>query len=127
MIRVGDVVQCVKPAEKSEDGLPSKVPEVGKIYRITGVYLCRYGLGCTLEGLDPYPFRGFCFYVEDTRFNRRHFKSVGRFFEKVQKADKEFTEMLKRVTRRRGSIDRLKKIEDRPDTVIHVYVDRSRR
>lgn len=59
MIGPGDTVVALLTGGRSDDGLPFVVPVAGEVYTITSVYEAKYGLGCTLEGLDPYPFKGF--------------------------------------------------------------------
>lgn len=123
MIKPGDLVQCVRPAEKSPDGLPLSVPEVGGYYRVTATYLAFYGLGCRLKGFDPYPFAGFCLYVDPTVHNAKIFRHRGWYFKKVHPASKEFQEQLEAFKKRQSVIDKLKELPEPDDVVHHVYVD----
>lgn len=86
MIGVGDKVVAVKE--------PIMRPHVGKIYTITSIYRANYGLGCTLEGLDPSPFRGYLLHV---RKPWRRGMEEGWYFRKVEAADEDFTAMIKRI------------------------------
>lgn len=123
MIKPGDLVQCVKPPELAPDGLPLSAPKVGGYYRVTATYLAYYGLGCRLQGLDPYPFMGYCLFVDDSRRSRKIFKSKGWYFKKVNPASKEFQDKLAEFKKRQAVIDKLKELPEVEDIVHHVYVD----
>lgn len=64
MIDVGDEVVALLDGGCDKRGRPYDRPKRGQIYRITGIYEMRYGLGCTLEGLDPRPYRGYFLFVK---------------------------------------------------------------
>lgn len=63
-LKVGDLVVAIKRGGQDKRGLPERVPQVGMVYRITGIYRMAYGAGCTLEGMDPRPYKGFFLYVD---------------------------------------------------------------
>lgn len=94
MIGVGDRVVAVKDPGLDELGQPWSRPTKGKIYVITGIYQARYGLGCTLKGLDPSPFRGYLLHV---RKPWRRDMEAGWYFRKVEPADEEFTAWIKKI------------------------------
>lgn len=94
-INVGDVVVAIKPGGHDREGLPVQRPIVGRHYRITSIYGMRYGLGCTLQNMDPFPYRGYFLYVKrPTRLI-----DGGWYFRKVEVADTEFTETLYELLR----------------------------
>lgn len=78
--KVGDLVVAIKRGGQDSQGLPDIVPQVGMLYRITSIYRMRYGYGCTLEGLDPRPYKGFLLWVSG-----RHIGPLkqGWYFRKV--------------------------------------------
>lgn len=55
----GDLVVATKNGGQDEIGQPVERPYRGQLYRITEIYEMNYGLGCRLEGLDPYPYKGY--------------------------------------------------------------------
>lgn len=62
MIGAGDTVVCIGEAgTQCEDG---NRPEIGEVYTITSIYEQFYGIGCTLEGMDPFPFKGYLLFVD---------------------------------------------------------------
>lgn len=64
----------------------------GHVYRITGTYEMPYGLGCTLLGLNPWPYAGY--------FLHRRGKGTmsGWYFEPLKEADdEEFLALMRRV------------------------------
>lgn len=63
MIKIGDVVKCVRPAGVDDNLEPAIRPVLGEVYTITGLYRMNYGVGCRLEGLDPKPYKGYLLYV----------------------------------------------------------------
>lgn len=89
---VGDVVQAVRDGGHDASGLPFQRPVAGKLYRITGIYEMRYGLGCTLQGMNPAPYRGYFLYVSPGIMRGVH---PGWYFKKVDVADQEFTVSLR--------------------------------
>ena len=78
---VGDLVVALRPGGQDARRRPKRVPEPGGIYRITSVYRMAYGLGCTLEGMNPAPYRGFFLFVERGR-------NKGWYFRKTQQDSK---------------------------------------
>jgi hypothetical protein len=87
----GDVVVAVRDGGYDTAGRPVQRPERGKTYRIESVYEMRYGLGCTLVGMDPSPYRGYFLHV---RKRSRSFEA-GWYFERIESADSEFTKTLR--------------------------------
>lgn len=71
-IHVGDVVECIKAAGRDKLGLPLHVPTVGNLYTVTSIYLAPYGVGCTLEGMDHEPYKGYFLFA----FGKLHFQPV---------------------------------------------------
>lgn len=59
MIGPGSVVVALKKGGRDIYGRPAQVPEPGKRYTVIETYEMGYGLGCTLEGMDPSPYRGY--------------------------------------------------------------------
>lgn len=78
LIEVGDKVVCIKAPGVTPRG-PKDVPSVGGYYVITGIYKERYGLGCTLAGLDPRPYKGYFLHVSRSTFGQE----LGWYFEKL--------------------------------------------
>lgn len=58
-IEAGDLVVALRDGARSPSGFPIKVPKKGMFYIVTGVYTEWYGLGCTLEGMNARPWKGF--------------------------------------------------------------------
>ena len=50
---------AVKDGAHDQYGLPLQRPVAGAQYKVTGTYEMPYGLGCTLEGMNPWPYRGY--------------------------------------------------------------------
>lgn len=90
-IDVGDVVVALRDGGHDKDGFPRERPIKGRLYRITGIYTMPYGLGCTLLGMDPFPYRGF-FLLRETKRG-----GLVPYFEKVQPADAEFTRAMRNL------------------------------
>lgn len=63
-IRVGDDVVAIHDGGRDPDGFPTQAPVAGQRYKITGIYRMPYGLGCQLQGMDHWPYRGYCLYVK---------------------------------------------------------------
>lgn len=95
MISVGDVVVAIKPGGHDREGFPLQRPIVGRHYRVTSIYGMRYGLGCTLQGMDPFPYRGYFLHV--TKGGQTIER--GWYFRKVEAADVEWTETLYELLR----------------------------
>lgn len=93
MISVGDAVVACRDGGTDRNGLPLSRPVVGRIYRITSIYEMAYGLGCTVAGLDPAPYRGYLLYVKPGRRNL----AEGWYFSKLAVADEEFTAMIRNL------------------------------
>lgn len=90
--KVGDVVEAIKDGGRDANGLPRARPMAGRFYRITSIYEMRYGLGCTLAGMDAAPYRGYFLFVKPrTIRNQPH----GWYFRPIEKADEEFTATLR--------------------------------
>ena len=87
-IGVGDVVVAVQPGGHDREGLPAQRPVVGGHYRVTSIYSMRYGLGCTLQGMNPAPYHGYFLYVK----KGSRTIAPGWYFKKVETADREWTE-----------------------------------
>jgi hypothetical protein len=102
-IGVGDAVVALKNGGHDSAGLPSQRPIAGCTYRITSIYEMKYGLGCTLKGMDPFPYRGYFLYVRRSSTSGRVQK--GWYFERVEKADPEFTEALYDLLRSKEKVD----------------------
>lgn len=90
-IQIGDLVVATRNGGKDKQGFPRQRPVKGKIYRITGMYEMKYGIGCTLEGMDPAPYRGYFFYVH---------RSGNEYFERIHAADKWFVNQLAKISQR---------------------------
>jgi hypothetical protein len=58
-IKEGDLLVALLDGVRSPSGFPVVVPKKGQLYRCTGVYPEWYGFGCTLEGLNHKPYKGF--------------------------------------------------------------------
>ena len=102
MIKAGDVVVAVKDGTRGKYG-PAVVPQKGKIYRVTSVYPMCYGLGVTLDGLDPAPYLGYFLFVDAGCALMCFGRPIedGWYFRKVEKADKEFTEQMRKLKPKR--------------------------
>jgi len=61
LIGPGDSVVCIGEAGKY---CLNDRPVVGEVYTVTSTYEMFYGTGCTLEGMDPFPFDGYLLNVE---------------------------------------------------------------
>lgn len=94
-IRVGDAVVAIMNGGHDREGLPIERPVAGKVYRITSIYEMRYGLGCTLKGMDPFPYRGYFLWVR--KGNR--VITPGWYFDRLAPANAEFTEALYELLR----------------------------
>ena len=90
-IRPGDVVVATRDGGHDRDGFPRERPLAGRTYRVTGIYEMRYGLGCTLAGMDPFPYKGYFLYVKGKGARG------GWYFERLAPADSDFTEMLRKI------------------------------
>lgn len=99
--RVGDIVVATRDGGHDKDGLPRERPTAGKTYRITSIYEMSYGLDCTLEGLDPRPYRGYFLRVDNGPKHNR-----GEYFKPMEKADDEFTKTLYEYIRSNEDADK---------------------
>lgn len=90
-LRVGDMVVATRDGGHDKGGLPIERPRAGKMYRITSIYEMAYGLGCTLAGLNPSPYKGYFLHVN----KRRRGVASGWYFKPVEVATPEFTETLR--------------------------------
>lgn len=89
---MGDAVVAIRNGGYDRHGLPVQRPMAGKVYRVTGIYEMAYGLGCTLEGMDPRPYKGYFLLVRPGYGARS-----GWYFKKVERASDEFIDMLHRM------------------------------
>lgn len=87
MLKAGDKVVAIMVAGRDRHGLPLQVPVIGQPYTITEVYAGLYGLGCNLEGLDPWPYQGYLLRV-DRKWKRA---KRGWHFMRKEVYDKRFT------------------------------------
>jgi hypothetical protein len=99
VISVGDVVVATKDGGHDSAGFPVQRPIAGKTYRVTGIYKMKYGLGCTLQGMDPAPYNGYFLFV------KRRGKTVqdGWYFSPIPQADDDFIEFMREISRRQSS------------------------
>lgn len=77
-----------------KDGFPFQRPIAGRVYRITGIYEERYGLGCTLQDMDPFPYKGYFL------FRTGKGQLSGWYFKKMEAADADFSEAIRAIYRR---------------------------
>jgi hypothetical protein len=87
-IRDGDLVIALRDGKRSPSGFPVVIPKKGQLYRCTGVYTQWYGLGCTLEGLNPKPWKGFFLVAHGVHYFRK-------VVQEEQPADISFQELLR--------------------------------
>ena len=80
-IKPGQRVRCVLPPALDTSSRPEARPQLGEVYTVTGTYSADYGQGCTLEGLDPFPYAGYVLYA--TPFNSLYIAG-GWYFEPVR-------------------------------------------
>lgn len=95
MIRKGDVVEAIRDGGVDRNYLPEIIPEKSKLYRVTSVYDAKYGLGCTLKGLDPRPYKGYLLFV----LPGIKFAEPGWYFRKVD-AEIDFVNLMNVIKRR---------------------------
>lgn len=95
MFDIGDEVVAIRNGGKDRRGRPHDRPVKGEVYRITGIYRMSYGLGCTLEGLDPSPYRGFFLVCRGELYFRKLVKDT------------------QPATAEEGSLDILKKLREK--------------
>lgn len=55
----GSVVIAILDGGHDASGLPVQRPRAGEQYKVIDTYEMPYGLGCTLEGMEPAPYRGY--------------------------------------------------------------------
>lgn len=91
-ISVGDKVVCKRRPGMDDHGRPAIQPVVGQVYVVTGLYQMFYGYGCTLEGLDPKPYRGYILKM----INNKNMPDMelGWYFEKVVPAMDQLRSLL---------------------------------
>lgn len=98
-MNVGDLVVATLDGGHDPSGFPRERPVARRYYRIAGVYEMPYGLGCTLEGMDPFPYKGY-FLMRRVRTRKG---TVERwYFAPVERADREFTKALRKLVGWRG-------------------------
>lgn len=81
MIGPGSVVVATRDGGRDPDGLPLDIPRAGHRYIVVDTYEMPYGLGCTLEGMDHFPYRGYYLH------RRGKGKSSGWYFKEVDMAE----------------------------------------
>lgn len=86
-IHVGSVVVATRDGGYDDDGLPLARPIAGRTYRVESIYVMHYGLGCTLQGMDPRPYRGYLLFVNE----RSYPLAPGWYFKPIEVADPEWT------------------------------------
>lgn len=93
MITEGDWVEARYPGGRDREGLPVQIPLKSRLYRIKSIYERAYGLGCTLESMDPWPYKGYLLFVlpEVRKLGR-----TGWYFRKAE-ASPSFQQMLKTI------------------------------
>lgn len=67
MIGPGSLVVALKDGGHDAMGLPTERPIAGHVYVINDTYEMPYGLGCTLVGMDPAPYRGYILHRRSKR------------------------------------------------------------
>jgi len=90
VINVGDIVTATRNGGRDKQGRPTQRPLAGRTYRVTSIYQMDYGLGCTLRGMEPWPYRGYFLYVAEGCG-----RLSGWYFSKVEPADAKFTEQMR--------------------------------
>lgn len=63
LISAGDKVICLLPPAVSPSGLPEQLPRIGQRYTLVETYSAPYGIGCKLEELDAFPYKGYVFWA----------------------------------------------------------------
>lgn len=101
MIGVGDDVVAMRDGGADRRGRPYQRPVKGQRYRVTGVYEMAYGLGCTLEGMDHQPYRGYLLFVKN---GSKRFQE-GWYFRKLVKDEEP-------ASVEEGGVDILKKLRE---------------
>lgn len=99
-IEVGSAVVAVRDGGIDSQGLPLERPRARHVYRITSIYQMAYGLGCTLKGMNPQPYKGYLLNVTNPRARM----SQGWYFELVEPADDEFSQTLYDYLRSRDNV-----------------------
>lgn len=99
-IHPGSVVVATRDGGTDRDGLPIQRPVMGKTYRVTSIYEMAYGLGCTLQGMDPRPYKGYFLHVNKG-------KNAGWYFKPIEVADQDFAATLRRYLAETGIGERL--------------------
>ena len=99
MIQPGDVVEAVMDGGRDRHGLPIQYPVTGRIYKVRSIYEMRYGLGCTLYGMNPRPYKGYLLFV----LPESKFAKTGWYFRKAE-ADDEFKQMMSEIRRKVNAV-----------------------
>lgn len=82
LIQPGDTVLCVLPPAVSASDQPAERPRLMETYVVASVYSASYGTGCTLEGLNPFPYEGYVLWAaEENSLN----VAPGWYFTKLTK------------------------------------------
>lgn len=87
-LKPGDTLVALRNGGKDSFGLPEQRPVKGRQYVLTSIYPMKYGFGCTLEGMNPKPYRGYLLFVDNTKFKR------GWYFRKLELVDAEVVEAV---------------------------------
>lgn len=93
---VGEVVVAMRDGGHDNDGFPRERPLAGRTYRVTGIYEMPYGYGCTLDGMDPFPYQGY-FLFRKGRKDGKFSKLAGWYFKPMEVAEEWFSEFLYRM------------------------------
>jgi hypothetical protein len=88
VIEPGQIVVATRDGGHDRYNLPKVRPIAGRTYRVETIYNMRYGLGCTLSGMDPAPYRGYLLLVNPGMGSMRE----GWYFKPVEVADSQWTE-----------------------------------
>lgn len=92
--RIGEVVVALRDGGHDKDGFPRERPLAGRTYRITSIYEMPYGYGCTLAGLDPFPYAGYFLWRKGKK------KLSGWYFKPIEAASDEFLSMMSKINNR---------------------------
>lgn len=108
-IKIGDVVVAIHDGGVSPRG-PKDVPIKGRAYRIKNLEHACYGVRCQLEDMDPAPYKGYFFYVQPACSVMCFGRPIpdGYYFQKMEKADKEFVAQIQGITPKKTKSPRIK-------------------
>lgn len=94
MIGPGSVVEALRDGGHDKKGQPVQRPVKGRRYMVLSTYEMRYGLGCTLVGLNPQPYLGYFLHVAHGPRNR-----LGWYFREVPPEELELEEAERSLRR----------------------------